>query len=58
MQKSKSEDHLDRNLRETFGNLTIPHSSLNGHLAILKKYTTNGNYSGFNEPKNKFTKTL
>ena len=58
MKKSKSEDQLDRNLRETFGNLTIPHSSLNGHLTILKQYTKNGSYSGFNEPKNKFTKTL
>ena len=57
MQKSKSEDHLDRNLREMFGGLTIPHSSLNGHLAILKKYTKDGSYSGFNEPKDYFSKT-
>ena len=49
MKKSKSEEHLDRNLKESFENVSFPHKFLTGHLAILKKYTKNGNISGLDE---------
>ena len=46
MKKSKSDDHLDKILKESFKNVSFPHKHLNGHLAILKNYTKNGNFSG------------
>ena len=49
MIESKSNDHLERNLKESFKNVSFPHKYLNGHLTILKKYTKNGDCSGIDE---------
>ena len=49
MSKLKSNDFLDKNLQETFKDVSFPHKFLTGHLTILKKYTKDGEFSGLND---------
>ena len=49
MNKSKSDNHLDKILKDTFKDVSFPHKYLNGHLTILKNYTKNGKVSGLND---------